>query len=368
MNVDLKELGITFIVGAFTILGLEAILYHYFRIQLTGFFHNKLRPKRMKAGKIAKGNEVMATNQQDDEESTSQSMRAMVFIGLAFAIGLLAEDLSYKYVDNVQTPFKALPAWINSRLSDELNKKLSLPSKESSRIRTLINNFETDKPEVQPLALDLANNKAFAEVYADGKKFDDWILRINQCRVTKSKQCADAKIPESKCTWYDKTCPLFDENVSREDVKEAIYGLYYHAKNEVYINQNYYDEMRRIETRRDFARSIALIAYIYLVGALFLGAGRAIYILIKYKTSRHKVNQRREIYRTVIPVWLILFSIYFFGMWAYERESDEFNKRAFGYYRSGLVRGKNKTNITDQSGATAAPNAQINPTPNPTPQ
>lgn len=38
MDLGIKEIGITFIVGAFFILGLELILFYFFGLQLTGFF------------------------------------------------------------------------------------------------------------------------------------------------------------------------------------------------------------------------------------------------------------------------------------------------------------------------------------------
>jgi len=356
VNLDLKELGITFIVGAFTILGFEAILYNFFNIQLTGFFHGKLGLKRGKSVRVDKADEVKTANKQLKEESTVQSMKAAVFIGIAFGVGILAEDLSYKYVDNVQTPFRSLPSGLNSILPDELNKQLGLPSKESSRIKTLISNFDTEKPEVQPLAVELASNKAFATLYYDpdkkldtGERLDKWILRVNQCKVSKSAYCDANQIPESKCTWYDDSCPLLDkDSPSKEDVKESIYGLYYYAKNRAYLIPTYYDEMRRIETRRDFSRSIALIAYVYVIGAFVLGLIRTAYILRKYTSSRHKINRRHEIYRRILPVWLILFCIYFFSMWAYERESSEFNKRAFGYFSAMLIKEKTLTSAKEK--------------------
>ena len=42
MEPGIKELGSTFIVGAFTILGLELILYYFFEKTLTGFFQGRL--------------------------------------------------------------------------------------------------------------------------------------------------------------------------------------------------------------------------------------------------------------------------------------------------------------------------------------
>jgi hypothetical protein len=261
-------------------------------------------------------------------------------------------------------PFR-LPTWISSVVP--FGSHLNLPSKEESRIRTLVKNFQTNEPEIDPLALDLANNKAFSQVYGskDGAKFDEWILRMHECNL-KIRQCDKEKTSVSRRGCYrtnNDKCHLFDQSEaavqSWDELEEAIYGLYYHAKNTDYLQQEYYDEMRRIEARRDFSRSIALIAFFFLVVALVLALARLVYSFIKYRIRRRKgkdgrkkafrkryfrlFTTRQKVNRRIAVIWLVLFVISFLGMWAYEKESDEFNKRAFGYYRSELVRQRNRT-------------------------
>src|SRR5205823_9779952 len=111
----------------------------------------------------------------DESEGKIAPLHALVFVGIAFGVGILAEDLSYKFVDNVETPFKTLPATIASLLlPEEMNDRLGLPSKEGSRIRTLITNIKTS-PVPKPLAIDLAGNHAFSIMDANnGKRIDDW--------------------------------------------------------------------------------------------------------------------------------------------------------------------------------------------------
>jgi len=374
MNLDLKELGITFIVGAFFVLGVDAILYYYFGCSLTGFFQSA-RLRRNNLGPPQENQ--LNTDEREKDGYTVRSMRTVVFVGVAFGIGLLAEDLSYKYVDTIPTPtpFK-LPAWINSILPSQFKSKLNLPSKEGSRIKTLITNFESDKPEVESLGLDLANNKAFEQVYGKGGvKIDNWVVRIHKCKLARIKECEQTHISASECEWYrkdDDKCHLFSEDEqdqeaihSRKEVEDAIYGLYYHAKNTDYLVPDYYDELRRIETRRDFARSIGLIAFFFLVVALFLAFARIIHSIIRYGIRRRKPNHRhkgspasvsrhriwvsgikRKVNFRIVLVCVMLSIIYFCGMWAYEKESDEFNKRAFGYYRSELVRLRTRNSTT----------------------
>jgi hypothetical protein len=323
MDFELKELGITFIVGSFMILGLEAILYYFFNIQFTGFFQSGLRlTQRTRAtgksdAKINSSEEDESENSKRNEvEFSPQTVKILIFIGMAFGIGVIAEDLSYKYVDSVQTPFKELPSVVSALLPNELDKSLGLPSKENSRIKTLIKNFH-EKPQTELLAEDLAKQKAFSLLNPEtGPKIEGWIINPNRC--TPAKESFEG-------------CP------SSAEITSSIYSLYYYAKNVVYLKQSYYDEMKKIESRRDFSRSISLIAFVYFTAALLLGLTRVIFLLIRYKPGEFRTNQVRIIFKKALFICLVLFGIYFFSMWAYERESDEFNKRAFGYFSTMLM-------------------------------
>lgn len=375
MNLDLKEIGLTLIIGVLCILGAEAILYEYFGRRGLGLYRSLLSRTRSKT--IHKNETGMADEQS--ERVGAVSLRAVVIVGIAFGIGLLAENLSYHHVDNIPTPLR-LPAWTNS--VPGLGSKISLPSKEESRIRTLIRNFQTDEPEIDSLALDLADNHAFAEVYGEktGAKFDRWIVRIRECNL-KVKECELHGTARNKC--YEKNndkCQFFDEADlgvhSREELEDAIYGLYYHSKNTDYLQQNYYDELHRIETRRDFSRSVALIASFYLLMAWAVAIPRMARAFMATESDGAKTtflkrllvgffslfrkafwkglpkrfrNVLRSVNTRIATIWLVLFVISFLGMWAYEKESDEFNKRAFGYYRSELVRQRNR-NLTWNGG------------------
>src|SRR5688572_1938389 len=90
----IKELGITLLVGAFTILGAEAILHYYFNRGFVGFFEGKLGLEE--SGKVGK----------------EQTMTIAVFIAFAFAVGVVVEDLSWKYRDSKDMPFRTIPAKI----------------------------------------------------------------------------------------------------------------------------------------------------------------------------------------------------------------------------------------------------------------
>lgn len=138
MDLGLKELGITFLVGAFTILGLEMILYHFCSIKLTGFFHGRLglsdSPEKTRTPESKNG----------DESDRELTMRTAVFIGLAFAIGVLAEDVSEKYRDGLHIPFNSVSGRV---FPAGLIDRIDLPVKYDARMKTL---FKDSPPAPRP--------------------------------------------------------------------------------------------------------------------------------------------------------------------------------------------------------------------------
>lgn len=319
MDLGIKELGITFMVGAFTILGLELLLYHFFNVQVTGFFKGRLgldeeKPINEEDNKNA-SRRIAAS--KDEGEEKEQTMKTAVFIGLAFAIGILAEDLSYKYVDSIQFPIRNIPATI---LPDELINTLDLPSKYDSRIKVLIKDPKGN-PSPNRLAVDLARNGAFSLIDSNrGVKIEQWIMNPGSCK------------PGEAST---DLCPSVDE------IKDSTLALYYYAKNRSYDRENYYDEMKRIQSRLEFSRSISMLAFMYFALGLIMLV--PLLIFSRRKRNSEEVKQdRRRIHIRVPIVLLLLFCVFFFSLWAYERESDEFNKRAFGYYSSILITEKNR--------------------------
>jgi len=308
MDIGIKELGITLMVGAFTILGFEAILHYFFGKQLTGFFQGKLGFDD--GAKNDEEDEVVQSSapqgrRQERKKDRDQTVTVAVFVGLAFAVGIIAEDLSYKYVDSVQIPFKTIPAML---LPDDLIHKLDLPSMFDSRITTLIDDLE-NSPRPQWLAVDLARSEAFQISDPEhGLTIEQWIQNPARCKP------AEQAIP---------ACP------SMGQIQTSILRLYYYSKNRVFADANYYDELKKIQARIEFARSLSLISFIYFVPAAVIGTMMAVRRLARRGPSSGRPG--------VAAVAGVLFCIYFFSTWAYERESDEFNKRTFGYFSSMLI-------------------------------
>src|SRR5262245_22459551 len=156
MDFGIKELGITFMVGAFTILGFELIFYCFFNKELTGFFSGRLGLQ----DESASPNDLQTSQAPNkaDSDDKKETMRLAVFVGLAFAVGILAEDASYSYVESLNIPFRRIPAAIVGRLSPT---GAHFDSTYDSRLRTIITDPDNGNPAPQWLAMDLARTNSF---------------------------------------------------------------------------------------------------------------------------------------------------------------------------------------------------------------
>lgn len=314
MDFGLKELGITLMVGAFVILGLEAIMHYLFNQPLTGFFQEVLK-KSSSLGKTAGKQSKADAGNAEKTEQKEHTAGVVVFLAASFAVGIIAEDLSFKYVDSSHVPVKAIPAMV---LPNWVISETGLPTTGDDRVATLIGDIS--QPRISPLIRDLASNNAFLinDHQGTGQKVQDWIKSPSPCRPGTG----------------GVNCP------SREEVEKSMAGLYYYAKNTVYNNPHHYDELRKIQARLEFTRSLSLIAFIFFVAAILSVLG----LLIKNGMSPRKPGARephlRRLPARALALLAILFGVYFFSLWAYARETDAFNRRAFGYFSTMLITDK----------------------------
>jgi hypothetical protein len=305
MDFGIKELGITFMVGAFTILGFELIFYCFFNKELTGFFSGRLG---LQDESVASDDQhTTKTPNKADADDKKETMRIAVFVGLAFAVGILAEDASYSYVESMNIPFRRIPAAVLSRFSPT---QVHFDTSYDSRLRTIITDADAGAPAPQWLAMDLARTNSFVLTDPEnGPKVTEWIKAPNTCKIG------------------DGVCP------SWQQLNESVQRLYFFAKNTVYSHPEYYDEMRRIQSRQEFSRALALISLLYFIIALVMLVPLAGLWLLRLRTGL-SLRASYKLYLKVPFVFVTLFLVFMFSMYAYERESDAFNRRAFGYFSS----------------------------------
>lgn len=308
-----KELGITLIIGAYTILGFELILFILFGFDLTGYIRELLYSIKRKVRERSNIILSVPPNISDEEDiqlNTTVSMqytRLTVFVCLSFGIGLLAEDLSYKFVDS------ELP--------------LELPTRYDTRVQTLIGNIEN--PKIEPLAEELANNNMFSAIDQEcGVSTKEWILAKDN----------DKRKSISPCSKYTSI---------NKQIEDLITKLYYRSKNNVFLQNNYYDELKKIQMRSDFTRSVSVISTLYFCAILLVISG------IVIKESLKKVRQKRKypFFKNVISqiripgiILVVLSIVVFFATAAFYKESFEFNKRVFGYYSTMQSNERDKSN------------------------
>jgi hypothetical protein len=304
MELDLKALGITLLVGAFTIIGIEAIAYFLFNKRPIGFI----------AGKFSFEVNDQSTGQKD------RTLTLVVLLLFAFGAGIVFENLSLKAVESDQIPFRTIPAKI---LGNPLANALALPRTTDDRVLALIGNFE--KPT--PLGRDLAQNNAF--------------------RIHGSAE--DAKVEE----WINKGMrgnP--EEDPGREAIEKSIVNLYYFAKNTAYGQEQHYDELSKIQERYEVLMSLSMLAFIFFFGATVVGS--PLYIKRYLDRNKKKGDKRLRELHGRIPIVVVSFLLmYLVCLSAFARESDAFNKRAFGYLSTMLI--AEKRQVPEQAKPTPSP-------------
>lgn len=288
MDLGLKELGVTFLVGAIAILGWDLIYYVFRGKGLFSYFQDWLSGWDEKVDP--------ATEKHESKEST---VRTAIFIGLAFAIGVLAEDIS-SMTEKVDGPAR-MAAYI-IRWPPELVNRYGRSPKDESRIATLLGT----KCEPESLAYDLARTHTFARADPkDGANVDAWIIEGNR------------------------------SNVCQKTTADSIIRLYYFAKNKAFENSNYYDDMKQIQIRLEFLRSLSLIALLWLVSVIIVCAGTIAKPPEHEESKDGRTNKIRK--AKLVILWqgiFVLLGVFFLSFlisWANAREQGEFNKRAFGY-------------------------------------
>jgi len=346
----IKELGLTVMVGVFAILGLETILHYFFDRDFTGVFQDILKKREMlqraygrtshienasnsKSGEIQRVVDV-AKIQRDgldaaDETPKEHTASVVLFIVAAFTIGIIVEDISQKFADH-NLPFNSLPATVTFGLVT----KCGLPSEEDDRVSSLIGSMTEPKPE--PFVFDLADNKAFtiSDHTKVGDKVQEWIKNKQRC------------IPGG----VGADCP------TKEAVETTFKNLYYFAKNMAYSNEHHYDELRKILTRLEFMRSLYLIAWVYLVSGIYLLIIKGLLVIRLKVSKRRKDISRKGIlsphYANIISLIMVIFCVYVFSLWTFTRETNAFNRRAFGYLSSSLLEEERerKAKLPEQQG------------------
>lgn len=233
------------------------------------------------------------------EKETRFTSRSLIVLALtlSFAFGMLIEDISNKFVDKDEPLQTYILSLFSSHSSDDEIKLNTLFGKPG----TAMTDFASEMSRLGLI-------KDFGGTY--GADVQAVIIRDQSTQqIERAKLMAVAK------------------------------QLYYHAKNRVYREVTYYDELKEIQLRIDFSRSYLAISFLLMPIALMLLIVSIIYWKQKAApelSADTNVRRRR-------PSTLVLFAVLTFmylgisclvGTYAFVSEETEFDNRAYGYFCS----------------------------------
>jgi len=321
----LKEIATTLILGSFTILIVEFVVYFTFGVPITHVFDRSYRSHRRRDTQI--------------------------FLFACFALGLVTEDILWKSRSSVDLGGNTRRILCRKEIFEDLRDEPQNVTRLRLQSAVLVNALLTNSPAVQPLAKQLADNRVFRAIDGDrGKRVEEW-LTCNACDLNKPR---------------------------RQEFEASMQKVWYEAHNRVYQVEGYREEMLRIETRQRFSGTLSQLAYIAL-WVSFTGGVAMLFVLlvtarkpsirawlqanISHRPRRLRALLmlppgnliRRSIRYSVLLAarCLLLFLVYFFGVWAHTRESLEFNKRTFGYFNSLVFEAAHQ--ISEPAAAAPAP-------------
>jgi len=276
---------------------------------------------------------------------------------LIAAVGLLAEDVSNKYVDTDD-----LLEWIEDTLRERapamggcevrevgtyLPKLLRPRTEKKIRAAALFGEgVGGGKPD--ELAIAVAQVGGYSTLGGTyGLEVERDLLKLDGIRMAGAmgRVPGDHKQPSAPATL---TCPARLEWLATR--------VYYPAKNEVYREPNYFDELAKIQKRIDFARSITLLAaslFLLLSSIAALKAGAWLLFASGPYLSAHAWRKwplrltdakswsdsaaalkMRWTLRVFFGGVLCLIAMYAASLFAYHAEETEFDRRTYGYYTS----------------------------------
>jgi hypothetical protein len=233
------------------------------------------------------------------ERETRFTSRSLIVLALTlcFAFGMLIEDVSNKFVDEDEQLQKYVVSIFPPHSSDDQIK-----------FRTL---FGETGSSPSNFALEMSRF-GLVSTYG-GKHGHDVQEAINQHGNT--------------------------QQIERVKLMSVAKELYYNAKNRVYREQTYYDELKEIQLRIDFARSYLTISFLLIPIALLVAV---ISLFITKRVGQEATGKPREaqkdrrlvFFRAAACTLLFLIGSCLLGKYAFVSEESEFDKRAYGYFYS----------------------------------
>lgn len=282
MNWNLEGFGATLVVGAYLLLGFAAVLFVFKGCNPYKLIDNRRQVFPGDLGALA--------------------------LGLCLAAGMLMEDVSNIYVDELGVAGRVEPCWVRRTPLSWVSLLFldpRMPSEGHLRADALYNRAKLKGTSLGRLVAELGGTPADTMDHAN---------------------CRDGTYIAEDLLRSKRDCLSACEAAALEGYATKIY---YYAKNTVYAEETYYDDMQQVQIRIDFARSFA-------VTSLLLFGASLILLAIERFGSWCRRTERPELTRIAKRRrWLVVVLSYLFfvgGRFVFAWEEVEYDKLAFGYF------------------------------------
>jgi hypothetical protein len=289
-----------------------------------------------------------------------------VALAVAFVVGFLAEDafdsVGPTFFDEQEAkfwrPFESYA--FETRSASERNlrgyekiEEILIPApKEKIRFESLFGNDATEerRPTDKSSKLDW---HVFAHYYNDMDLFAKLVpdypayKELNLALISAIRD--GQRIPLQQCSVGENCrCYKIGEKCYPPDsidryIKNFVNQTYYHSKNFIFINKNYFDELMDRERRVNFSRSITYVSATFFVISVVLLLLQTLVWAIRKATApfgrEDEPSFSNVSYLLVPTVSFLLFTI--FAKQANQFEQEQVNRRVFGYTTSLAVLAKN---------------------------
>lgn len=190
----------------------------------------------------------------------------------------------------------------------------------------------------------------FAEYYKNFELFSKFtrphaIYKAFQSAIEKNHRVSSKTCMKGAQSGLDINGQCYTRDEVKRYVNHLVSQTYYHSKNLIFLNKNYFDELTTRERRVNFSRAITYIALIFFVLCGFVFGIMMIIWAIRYTLTPFKAEKHERpslLKASYLTVPMISFGLLaFLAKSAYEFELDQVNKRVFGYTTSLGLAAKN---------------------------
>ncbi len=255
-------------------------------------------------------------NSAKSSKSTASPKKPLypgIFIAAAgifiFGFGLIVQDTADKYTDTTVCGKKD-----SKNIVVRFNNRFNILKNESDLRFSALLKEENGKLKLNSLGRCLFRHAEFL-LYPNHNFSENQIKFLNH-----ANKYPDAPIPKE---------------IKKDEIKGVISTVYYRSKNWAFSQATYYDELKALQIRVDFSRSILLISALTIVGIIVAFLISTVPMIKKTKRKNTSFKKKSH-FKNLIFFLVLLFLIFCLSRTGYDNSERNFNERVMGYYVSFL--------------------------------